>query len=131
MAKNKLIRSRYNPPQERGERNCGHVITEQTGFIPVKTRIKQYQDAGMRLDQYRHALYHGMDGEIPDDFEDITLRPNLDLADTGEVEEKAKKIRKKHLEAAQLAAEAEIAMQQEKSPPAAPEAPTEPQEDKK
>lgn len=84
-------------------------ITEQHGYIPLKTQVKILIDSGRFLDAYRKEYYDTTevnDMDIIDEFldeEDPTLDPAYDMAEASmlalELEEKARVLARRAKEA--------------------------------
>ncbi|MBA7535564.1 hypothetical protein ES705_27822 [subsurface metagenome] len=63
------------------ERNDGPKITDPS-HVPATAQIESMILAGVRLKEYRRELYHfEKPDEVPEDFEDNTLRSDYDLVD--------------------------------------------------
>lgn len=69
-------------PEKVLEPGGGDRIVESAGYVPAKTLIESFLLAGYRLDQSRAEAYDFAPGaDIDEDFEDVTRRPDFDLAD--------------------------------------------------
>lgn len=61
---------------------CDDECTVDQDYMPLSQMARLQLEAGVRLDEYRHGLYHAQDGEeIPDDFVDLLNDPSISIED--------------------------------------------------
>lgn len=95
-----------NPP---GDQMDPESITEQHGFIPLKSQVKMLIDSGKFLDAFRKEYYDTMDiddietADVIFDEDDPTLDQGYDIAEASmvalEIEERARALARRANEA--------------------------------
>lgn len=85
---------KFQTPYERVHspktKNSGERKVNDLGYIPLAVKIRQFQDAGLRLQAVREGF--DFDGEIDEDYYPTTRRKNYDMADASmELNERARK----------------------------------------
>ena len=75
------FQNKYNRQPSKPEPSSGISRVETAGYIPAKTKIESFFNAGARLIQSRKEQYDFPPGTEPDEYYDPTRRRDLDRVD--------------------------------------------------